>query len=283
MSLVTLEEVLKNTIKEKYAVGAFNIANHTLTEGVLSAAEKRGLPIILNLAEAHLEIIYLDNFIPYLLDRIERSPVPVVLHLDQGVSYHRIIEAIEKGSSSVMFDGSSLPIEENITRTKEIVEIAHAQGVSVEAELGRVGGLKEGTNYGQVKENIFTDPDIAIEFVKQTQIDALAVSIGTVHGVYRGAPCLNYELLKKLRKQIKIPLVLHGGSGLSEADFKRLVTCGINKINFFTGMSLAAVEALKKELVKNPDIGFPEINLVAQNKIEEIVLKQLEVFNTRPL
>ena len=196
MPLVTLQEVLKKTIIEKYAVGAFNIVNHTMVEGILSAAEDKGVPIILNVAEAHLGIMDLDNFIPYLLDRIRRSSVPIVLNFDHGTNYKTIIEAIDRGFSSVMFDGSTLPFEENVFQTKKIVRIAHSAEVSVEAELGHVGGLEDCSNYGQDRDNVFTEPEEAVAFVRQTGIDALAVSIGTVHGVYRGYP-VSLQAFKK--------------------------------------------------------------------------------------
>jgi len=266
MPLLTLKEVLQKSIEERYAVGAFNISNHDLAEGVIKAAEETGLPVIVNVAEVHYGVLDIENFIHYLLDRINRSRAPITLHLDHGYTYENIIRAIHYGFSSVMFDGSKLPLVENIARTREIVKVAHAAGVSVEAELGHVGGLD-----GDPRKS-------------ETGIDALAVAVGTVHGIYSGEPKLNIELLKVLRERINIPLVLHGGTGLSREDFQRAVAYGINKINFYTGLYLPAVRVIQKEIEDyEGHIEFSTLTSAAREKIKEIVIEQMEIFGTKSL
>lgn len=285
MPLLTLKEVLQKSIEERYAVGAFNISNHDLAEGVIKAAEETGLPVIVNVAEVHYGVLDIENFIHYLLDRINRSRAPITLHLDHGYTYENIIRAIHYGFSSVMFDGSKLPLAENIARTREIVKVAHAAGVSVEAELGHVGGLDGDPGKGNVvDEKAFTKPDEAVEFVRETGIDALAVAVGTVHGIYSGEPKLNIELLKVLRERINIPLVLHGGTGLSREEFQRAVAYGINKINFYTGLYLPAVRVIEKEIEDHEGhIEFGTLTSAAREKIKEIVIEQMEIFGTKPL
>lgn len=285
MPLLTLEEALQYSVEERYAVGAFNITNHDLAEGIIQAAEEKGLPAIINVAEVHYDLLEMDNFIHYLLDRVRRSPAPLVVHLDHGYTYKNIIRAIHYGFTSVMFDGSKLPYEENIAQTREIVKIAHAAGVSVEAELGHVTGLEGDLKSGnEADESAFTKVEEAEEFVEKTGIDALAVSIGTVHGIYKGEPRLNFELLKEIRNRVSVPLVLHGGSGLSDEDYRKVVTCGINKINFYTGLYLPAVDVIKKKIEENDGfIGFGELTAAARKKVKELVMERMEVFGTKAL
>lgn len=285
MPLLTLKEALQFSVDQRYAVGAFNIANYVMAEGVIRAAEEKGLPVIINIAEVHFQILDMDNFMHYLLDRVHRSPAPMVIHLDHGYTYENIIKAIHYGFTSVMFDGSKLPYKENVARTREIVRIAHAAGVSVEAELGHVAGLEgEPGRANEADTSVFTEPEEAERFVKETEIDALAVSIGTVHGVYKDEPRLDFARLKEIRKRVDIPLVLHGGTGLSREDFRKVIASGINKINFFTGNSVSAVEAVRKELSdKERYIDLPELILIAQRKVKEVTMEQMEIFGTRPL
>ncbi|MFW6381272.1 MAG: class II fructose-bisphosphate aldolase [Bacillota bacterium] len=285
MALRTLKEVLRESIGKKYAVGAFNVANHDLAEGILEASEEKGVPVIISVAEVHFRYLKLDRFIPYLKSRIEQHPEPVALHLDHGGSFDTAMQAIHYGFSSVMYDGSTLSFEENMENTAEIVRAAHAAGVSVEAELGHVaageGDLKHGT---EVDRNLFTRPEDAREFVEKTGVDALAVAVGTVHGVYKGDPDLDFERLQQLRQEVDIPLVLHGGSGLSEDDFRQAVTHGINKINFFTGNSIAAVDRINREIEDREGfVNFPDLTLAAREQIKENVKEQIEIFGTRPL
>ena len=285
MPLVTLKEILSEAVAKKYAVGAFDAAEHGFVEAIIKAAEEKVVPVILMLTEGFLGLVDLDNFMPYVLDRIRRSPVPVALHLDHGTSFEVCVKAIHYGFSSVMIDGSTLPYAENVALVKKVVEVAHLCGVSVEAELGHVGGGEGDLRTGSVVDkSSFTRPEEAVRFVQETNVDALAVAIGTVHGVYQGAPELDFELLKELRSALDLPLVLHGGTGLTEQDYRKVVAHGINKINYFTGMSLAAVAAVKQAIEDREGyLHYHDLVIAGLAKAKELVKKQIEVFGTQPL
>lgn len=280
MPLVSLKDVLNPAVEKNYAVGAFNVSNHLLFEAVINAAEAKNKSVIINLAEVHFKYLDLENFIPYLKNRINNSKVPLVLHLDHGLSFETVMKAIHWGFSSVMIDASSKALKENIKITKKVVEAAHSAGVSVEAELGHVAGgegdIKNGT---EVDKNSYTRVEDASYFVKETGIDALAVAVGTVHGLYKGEPELDLERLKKIRSELDIPLVLHGGSGLTDQDFKDAVNNGINKINFYTGNSLLGVEAIKDHLKKEKGItALPDLSNAAYEKMKKNVEKYIGLF-----
>ncbi|HHT91678.1 MAG: class II fructose-bisphosphate aldolase [Bacillota bacterium] len=284
MALVTLEEILRSTRKEKYAVGSFNAANHSMAEAILSVSEELGLPVILGLAEVQFRYVDLERFVPYLRQRIEGMATPVALHLDHGLSLETVYRGLDLGFSSVMIDASSFPYEENVALTRQVVRRARSYGASVEAELGQVGGgegnLEQGTEADAAG---YTDPSQARDFVENTGIDALAVSIGTVHGPFKGKPRLDLERLAEIRSLVEVPLVLHGGSGLSEDDFRRAVACGISKINVFTETSLGAAGALRELLAKGTPLGYPDLTTAAEKRIRDIVRGQLRVFGTPAL
>jgi len=283
MALVTLEEILRSTRKEKYAVGSFNAANHSMAEAILSVSEELGLPVILGLAEVQFRYVDLERFVPYLRQRIEGMATPVALHLDHGLSLETVYRGLDLGFSSVMIDASSFPYEENVALTRQVVRRARSYGASVEAELGQVGGgegnLEQGTEADAAG---YTDPSQARDFVENTGIDALAVSIGTVHGPFKGKPRLDLERLAEIRSLVEVPLVLHGGSGLSEDDFRRAVACGISKINVFTETSLGAAGALRELLAKGTPLGYPDLTTAAEKRIRDIVRGQLEFLEHRP-
>ncbi len=285
MSLVTLTEILSESIEKKYAVGAFDMMGPLplYAEAILSAAEAKGVPVILMTLEWELEN---ESYFAYLKDRIMRSPVPVALHLDHGSSFESVMKAIHLGFSSVMLDASAKPIEENIEWTKKVVEASHACGVSVEAEIGHVGGLEGGSNLsGNVAdESGFTTPEMAEYFCNEAKPDALAVAFGTVHGVYKGQPKLDLERLSKIRKTIDVPLVMHGGSGLTPEMFRNAVANGINKINFYTGMTLAASASARTVLnEKDGKIGFEDVCRTAQKTMSDVVSEHIDIFGTQPL
>ena len=261
MSLVTLKEILAPANEKNYAVAAFDTMDFTLTEGIIEAAEQTGLPVILMLPG-------------FAFDRQEADAF-----LDFNLS-----SAIHAGCSSVMFDGSKLPLEENIEKTRQVVKVAHACGVSVEAEIGHVAA-PEGSVEGSVaKEDLFTRPEDAVTFVEATGIDALAIAFGTVHGVYKGKPNLDFERLASIKSMVDVPLVMHGGSGLPESDFRKAVAGGINKINFFTGMSLATIASMRK-MIDETDGRCRYVNLfdTALNTVIDIAKEQMEIFGTQPM
>jgi fructose-bisphosphate aldolase class II len=233
--LVGLNDVLRPAQKGGYAVGLFNTINLEMAVGVFAAAERLRSPVIVGSAEVLLPFGPLEELSYLLLPMAKRASVPVVLHFDHGTTLENTVKAIDLGFSSVMYDRSDRPFEDNLREVKELTDYAHKKGVTVEAELGHVG---TGEDLG-----FLTDPDTAKEFAVKTGVDALAVSIGTVHGPYLKKPCLDIELLRKIRSQVDVPLVLHGGSGLSEEQFKECIKNGICKVNIFTDINKAAAKA----------------------------------------
>ena len=288
MGLVTLKEILSESIEKKYAVGAFDTMNPLMTEAILSAAEEAGKPLILMQIDAMFDLrsdhdVYFKN----IRNMIDRTTVPICLMLDHGASYEHCICAIHYGFSSVMFDGSMLPFEENVRQTKQIVRAAHACGVSVEAEIGHVGGLEAESdpNGSEVDESAYSEPALAQQFAEQTGIDAMAIAFGTVHGKYRGVPKLDYQRLAIIRKMVDIPLVMHGGSGVPEDGFRNAVNNGINKINICTQMIQTASERMLRaaEPCEGRRVGFPELYAIAQEAVKDVVKTHMDVFGTQPL
>jgi fructose-bisphosphate aldolase class II len=250
--LVGLQEVLVKARAEKQAIAAFNVPNLEMIRAAIQAAEEVNMPVILQHAEGHGSLISLEEIGPIMLQYAKRSKVPVVVHLDHGKSFEMIMQAMKLGFTSVMIDASDLPFEENIARTKEIVKIAHSLGVSVEAELGHVftsslgGGEGRAPDDDQIGEtDIYTDPNQAKDFVDATAVDCLAVAFGTVHGVYLKEPKLDLDRVKKIYDEVKIPLVMHGGSGVEASDYRTAIEKGIAKINYYTYANQAGAAALR--------------------------------------
>ncbi len=281
MSLVSLSSVLRPAMEGHYAIGAFDSADFTFTEGLIRAGEETGKPFILMVPDYFFNMPGMESFFEFTLDRIKKSSADIVLHLDHGTSFEACMKAISVGCNSIMFDGSKLPFEENIAKTKEIVRIAHAAGVEVEAEIGHVAA-PEGSIEGSVaKEEFFTKPEDAVTFVRETGVDALAVAVGTVHGVYRGTPKLDYERLQAIRESVDVPLVMHGGSGLPEDDFKNAIKLGITKVNFFTGMMMEAVANMYKLLQeKDGRVRYLDLQQTVLNTVCECAKTQMEIFGT---
>lgn len=241
--LVNLNGVLKKAQKERYAVGLFNTTDTDMLEAAISAAEELKSPIIIGTAEVLLPSGELKLIAPSIIAAAKRATVPVVVHYDHGLTFERCMEALQLGFTSVMFDGSSGDRDKNIADTREIVKIAHAIGATVEGEIGHVGEAASDDNetsdrYTTVKE--------AKDFIADTGVDALAIAIGTAHGFYKKNPCLDIERLKEIRAEVDTPLVLHGGSGLSDDDFKTTIKEGIAKVNIFSDLCKAGEESMKK-------------------------------------
>jgi len=278
--LVNLSDVLGHAYRYGYAVGAFNVINLEFLNGILEAAERQRSPVVVQIAEVHFKYVDIEEITPAIRHMAERASVPVVISLDHGESVGTIVRAIRCGFTAVMFDGSKLPFEENVEQTKLVVQIAHSVGVSVEAELGRVGG-SEGAEGGVAREEFFTDPDQAGEFVRRTGVDALAVAIGNVHGFYKGEPKLDFERLRAIRDSTGVPLVLHGGSGIPDDDFRRAIQLGIAKINYFTEMSRKAVQRVKEVLERDSRIvGLQDLMLEAKDAIRKEVEDRIQVFGS---
>lgn len=282
MALVNLKEILSDAQKNHYAVGSFNVVDLISLEAILEAAQEKLSPVILSIAEVHFKYVNLENITPAIQDVARRAAIPAVLHLDHGESFHAVMRALRAGFTSIMFDGSKLSFEENIEKTAEVVKMCHAVGVSVEAELGHIGGAEGGSEGASAPPHEFyTKVEEAVDFVRRTRVDALAVAIGTAHGLYKGKPQLDFERLTQLNNALGIPLVLHGGTGLSTEDFHQCIDRGVAKINFYTGMSVAAMDRIKNKLKQKPDYyDYPGALLEAKTGIRETVKTQLEIFRT---
>ena len=284
MPLVTLREILSEAKEKQYAVGAFDTFDPICTEAILTAAEEKNVPVILMVCDYSFDQPNAELFMSATRARCCASTVPVCMHLDHGPSFEAVMKAIHFGCSSVMIDGSLLPFEENIALTKKVVEVAHACGVSVEAEIGHVAGHEGNTNDGNVAdETAYTRLEDAVHFYNETGVDALAVAVGTVHGIYKGKPKLNFELLSSIREQIPVPLVLHGGSGLEPQNYRDAIANGICKVNFYTYMSLAAANAARDYLNANKVADFGEAIEAGAAAAKAVVKEHLEIFGTQPL
>lgn len=242
IKLVTLREILEDTRKKSYAVPHFNVFNIEMLEGVLDAAQALNSPVIVAYGEGFRELLKKEDFPAMVRTVASHYSVPVCIHLDHSFQYEWIEKAVCSGYTSVMLDVSDKSFEENIRLTKKAVELCRPLGIAVESELGHVSGL--GTAVSN-DEEIYTEVETACLFVEQTGIDALAVSIGTVHGPYLTTPRLNIGRLEEIAEKIKIPLVLHGGSGLTDEQFKTCIQKGISKVNIHTDLALAASRAIK--------------------------------------
>ena len=270
--LVTLEEILRDAEERKYGVGLFNMLNLEMARGIIEAAEQERSPLILGVAEVHLPLIPFEYAALIMNDIAKKATVPVCLHFDHGTDYNKIKAAVDAGFSSVMYDGSALPYEENIANTLAVSKMAHLKGVSVEAELGHVGGGEGGTDDGV--EEMYTRVDQVQDFIKRADIDALAVAIGTAHGKYKTKPVLDIGRLAEIYKVSDKPLVLHGGSGLSDDDFRNTIANGIRKVNICTEMCVAAREAYIASA--NHEIMFSD----AKNAVKDIVVGKMRLFGS---
>lgn len=252
---VTLKRLLAHAEKENYTVLAPNVFNLESLLAVIEAAEAEQSPVIVAIGESRMKDEKLQQYLPVVArDLAEHASVPVGINLDHGKGYHELVLSIQKGFSSVMIDASMCPYEENVARTKEIVKIAHELGISVEAEIGHVGMGEDYTDEGAAGG--LTEPEAAKKFAEETEVDALAVAVGTAHGVYRGTPKLDFERLEKIHSLVDVPLVLHGGSGTGMENLKKAGKLGIRKLNLNTELLIESRERVKKELEENPDIDY---------------------------
>ena len=233
MCLITMKEILVPARTGKYAIGAFEVWNLESVQAVIRAAEELNQPVILQIGPFEADHAGLEDIAHIAIYHARRAKVPVAVHLDHGDSFERTIKCIHQGFTSVMFDVAHLPLDQNITVTKEVVRIAHAAGITVEGELGRIGGEEAGINVTDSDVHL-TDPDEAVKYVEQTGIDALAVAIGTVHGFYKSEPNIRLDRLKQIADKISIPLVLHGGTGIPAETITKSISLGIAKINICT-------------------------------------------------
>lgn len=278
--LITLQEILAFAEEKSCAIGAFNGPNLPSVRGVLEAAESLQAPVILMHAQVHESVMPLDIIAPILVRESARASVPVCVHLDHGVDIPYLQRALDFGFTSVMYDGSLLPFDENIRNTQEVVRMAAQKGASVEAEFGIMHG-SEGEDSGEEGgESCYTDPDQAKVFADQTGIDALACSFGTVHGIYRREPKLDFDRVAAIRRKTGMPIVMHGGSGISLEDYRRVIARGVRKINYYTYMALAATQGIQRHMAEfNGTARFEIVEEWAREAIYEDIRKTIAVFS----
>ncbi len=283
--LVSLKEILTIAEEKGIAVGAFNAPNFESLQAVMAAAEETGLPVIIQFAPVHEEFNLMADMGPLMMDYARKVSVPVCVHLDHGDSIDRIEQALGLGFTGVMFDGSTLPYEENLRLTAEVVKLAHTVGVSVEAELGSMGRTENGTGIGtgaNDETKIYTDPDLAADFVAKTGVDALACSFGTTHGIYLTEPKLDFDVVRGVReKAAGVPVVMHGGSGVSREDYHTAVKAGVRKINYFTYMDKAggaAAAEVVKAVAEGKPYFFTAMASAARKEMQQNVVDAMRMF-----
>lgn len=273
--IVNLKNILKIAEAEGCAVGSFNTPNFESLRAVIGAAESLKQPVIIMHAQVHEEmgLCKMEEIAPVMLFMAERASVPVCVHLDHGTDLDYVRRATELGFTSVMYDGSEQSLDINRANTCIIKEIAERKNISVEAEVGSMGAREAGSGGG---ESIYTDPEAAAEFVKSTGIDALACAFGTAHGIYLKQPKLDFERVRKIKSMINVPIVMHGGSGVSNEDYKKVISCGVRKINYYTYMAKAGGEAVDKMADRT---FFHDIAAAAEQGMKENVKAAIKVFS----
>jgi fructose-bisphosphate aldolase class II len=275
MPLVKLTDLLKNIKDNTYAVGSFNVSNMEMAMGAVKAAEALNAPLIMQIAEGRLRYSPLEILGPMMVAAAKKSRVPTAVHLDHGATIETIKLALDVGFTSVMFDGSKYSLEENIQKTKEIKELARKYNADIEAEIGQVGGA-EG-DYKSV-DICITSVEDAKHFAEATGVDALAVAIGTAHGNYKEQPKLRMDRLKEIVAEVKCPLVLHGGTGLTKEDFENCVTNGIKKINIATASYDSVAKKVKEVVKENPAANFFDLSNAAVEATCENIEKHMLIF-----
>lgn len=279
--LIPFREITRDALRRRYAVGAFNCLSVENVMGAVAAAEELHSPIILQLAEVQFPEAPMELMAPVFLRAARNAKVPVAVHLDHGRSIETCIRAVREGFTSVMFDGAELPFEENAEQTRLVVRLAHAAGVDVEAELGRVGDTGfggEGT--AAAAADVFTDVEESARFIARTETDALAIAIGNLHGRYTATPRLNIARLREIHARNAVPLVLHGGSGTSEEDFKACIRNGICKINVATAIQIAAAEAVAEYLARGGSPGYIGIKRRIIEASQRAVAEHIRLFES---
>ena len=276
--LVNMNEILRYAEEKGCCVGAFDTPNLEILMAVLRAAEKRNEPVIIQHAQLHEPEMPIHVIGPIMVRMAQEADVPVCVMLDHGEDLDYVKKALDLGFSAVMFDGSSRPYEENVRLTRETVRLAGQYGASVEAEIGVVTGHEGKVFEVTSVEEAYTDPELAADFVKATGIDALAASVGTVHGFYATKPKLDFGRIETIREMTGVPLVMHGGSGISVEDTQHAIRCGIRKINYFSYMSNAGVKGVQKLLAEKEVKYFHDLANAAIRAMEEDVLQAMAMF-----
>lgn len=289
--LVSLKELMKDACEKNYAVGAFNATNLESLNASIRAAEETGKAIILNHADVHSSFITLEEIAPIMVDKAKKASVPICVNLDHGSSIEMCMKAIRLGFTSVMLDASGADYEDNVRDTALVCRLAHSVGVTVEAELGHIfssdiglgnGAKQETLENFESEKDVYTDPEVAKDFVERTGVDVLAIAFGTAHGVYQKKPKLDLDRIRLIREKIDIPFVMHGGSGLTNEEYRIAINNGIRKINYYTYMALAGGKAVKEAMDKvggGENVFFHDIPLIAMKAMQEDVVKAIKIFS----
>ena len=276
MALVKMKDLLKRAEEKNIGCGAFSVGNMEMVKGAIRAAKELETPIILQIAEVRLKNSPLHLMGPMMVQAAKEAKVDVAVHLDHGLTFETVDKALELGFTSVMLDASTLPFEENIAKVKTVVEKAQKYGATVEAELGLVGGSEDGSCDHGIR---CTDPDDAVVYARETGIDALAVAIGNAHGNYPVAPTLAFDVLEKIHEKVDIPLVLHGGSGITDKDFQRAISLGIRKVNIATASFNSLTAHVEKYMASTDKHNFFDLNEAMVQGTYENVKRHILVFN----
>lgn len=276
MALVKMKDLLKRAEEKNIGCGAFSVGNMEMVKGAIRAAEELNTPVILQIAEVRLKNSPLHLMGPMMVQAAKEAKVDVAVHLDHGLTFETVDKALEFGFTSVMLDASTLPFEENIAKVKTVVEKARKYDATVEAELGLVGGSEDGSCDHGIR---CTDPDDAVVYARETGIDALAVAIGNAHGNYPVAPTLAFDVLEKIHEKVDIPLVLHGGSGITDKDFQRAISLGIRKVNIATASFNSLTAHVEKYMASTDKHNFFDLNEAMVQGTYENVKRHILVFN----
>lgn len=276
--LVNMNDILLPAKEGKYGVGFFNAVNVEMARAIIETAEELKAPVMIGTAEVLLPAMELDLVANYLIPMAKKATVPVCVHYDHGLTFERCMQAVKLGFTSVMYDCSTAPYEGNITKVAEMVKICHAMGVTVEAELGHVGD-NAGSGKLTNPEDYFTDPDTAVDYVKRTGVDSLAVAVGNAHGDYAFPPKLDFDRIQIISGKTNLPLVLHGGSGLADADFKNAVRLGVSKINIFTDIDKAGKAGVEAGIAagERTMMGLIPYEIKA---MKEVVAEKIKLFGS---
>ena len=281
--LVNMKEMLADAAKGGYAVGGFNCASLESALAAVRAAEDTGMPFILQHAVVHEQYIPLAVAGPLMLQLARDAKVPVAVHLDHGSSMEHCLKALAMGFTSVMFDGSALSYADNIAATAAVVKTAHALGATVEAELGSMPSNFRGELGEYTPEDFYTKPEEAAEFKEKTGVDALAISFGTVHGIYKTTPKLSFDVIERVREATdSLPLVMHGGSGITDDDYRQAMDHGIRKVNYYTYGALAGGRAVSELAARTPEgLQFHDVSVAATNAIADDIRRVMHVLGRR--
>ncbi|MEF3303248.1 class II fructose-1,6-bisphosphate aldolase [Paenibacillus sp. GYB003] len=280
MPLVSMNEFLPKAKAHKFAVGQFNMNNLEFAQAITEAAIEEKSPFIFGVSEGALKYMGMEYTVAIAEAAAKKSGLPIALHLDHGSSFEVAMKCIRAGFSSVMFDGSHYTLEENIRLTKEVVKAAHAMGVSVEGELGTIGGVEDDISVDEEHANL-AKPEEAIRFYEETGVDCLAIAVGTAHGMYKGEPKIHYDIIEQVAKAVPVPIVLHGGSGVPDEAIRLSIAAGVGKINVNTENQVACTDAIREVLAKDAKVYDPRKYLTpARNAMIEVVKSKIRLFGS---